>query len=146
MLIRPMVIEDYDRVFDLWLHTPGMGLNDVDDTREGIARYLRRNPTSCFVAENEGQIVGVMLGGHDGRRGFIHHAAVAASHRKQGIGEQLSRQVLAALRAEGITKVALVAYTHNQVGNRFWDQQGFLVREDLVYRDKTLRAFEKIET
>ena len=83
MQIRIMVSQDYDRVFDLWLHTPGMGLNDVDDSREGIERYLRRNPTSCFVAESEGDIVGVILSGHDGRRGFIHHAAVAVTHRRQ---------------------------------------------------------------
>ncbi|HNW86191.1 MAG TPA: GNAT family N-acetyltransferase [Candidatus Limiplasma sp.] len=146
MQIRIMNAADYDRVFALWLHTPGMGLNDVDDSREGIERYLRRNPQTCFVAENQDGIVGVMLSGHDGRRGFIHHAAVATEQRRQGIGEALTERVLEALRKEGITKVALVAYERNVVGNQFWESHGFLERTDLIYRDKTLRDFSTLST
>ena len=146
MQIRIMVLQDYDRVFDLWLHTPGMGLNDVDDSREGIDRYLRRNPTSCFVAESEGEIVGVILSGHDGRRGFIHHAAVAVTHRRQSIGRQLTEHAMASLTAEGITKVALVAYERNAIGNSFWESHGFAQRTDIVYRDHALRDFTIIST
>ena len=83
--IRPMTIDDYQGVYDLWLATPGMGLNDRDDSPEGIAAYLARNPTTCFVAEKASDIVGVILCGHDGRRGFIYHLAVRPSARRPGI-------------------------------------------------------------
>jgi ribosomal protein S18 acetylase RimI-like enzyme len=87
--IRPMTIADYDGVYDLWISTPGMGLNATDDSREGIAQYLRRNPATCFVAEEAGRIVGVIMAGHDGRRGFIYHTAVRPECRKQGIATLL---------------------------------------------------------
>ena len=67
--IRVMSINDYDGVYDLWINTPGMGLNSTDDSREGIEKYLNRNPTSSFVAECNGMIIGVIMSGHDGRRG-----------------------------------------------------------------------------
>ena len=76
MDIRVMTKEDYDQVYDLWIHTPGMGSNTIDDSQEGIERYLRRNLDMCFVAEKSNQIVGVIIAGHDGRRGFIYHTDV----------------------------------------------------------------------
>lgn len=89
MLIRKMTIQDYDGVYSLWLDAPGMGLNAADDSREGIAKYLIRNPNTCFIAENNGEIIGVILSGNDGRRGFIHHTAVRVSERGQGIGRAI---------------------------------------------------------
>lgn len=146
MRIRNMNLADYDGVYDLWIHTPGMGLNDVDDAREGIASYLRRNPDTCFVAEDGGEIVGVILSGHDGRRGFIHHTAVKVSARGQGIGGALVDRALAALKAEGITKVAMVVFQRNEIGNRFWEGRGFEARGDLVYRNKSLVELVRIDT
>lgn len=81
MQIRKMTIDDYDSLYELWIHTPGMGLNDVDDSREGISRYLERNPKTCFVAEENGRLLGGILSGHDGRRGYIYHTAVAAGEQ-----------------------------------------------------------------
>ena len=89
MTIRAMHMEDYDAVYALWLESTGMGLNDYDDSREGIGRYLRRNPESCFVAEDDGAIVGAVLAGHDGRRGHLNHLAVAPERRRQGLGRAL---------------------------------------------------------
>ena len=83
--IRQMAIEDYELVYDLWIHTPGMGLNTADDSKEGIARYLKRNPTTCFVAESGDKVVGALLAGHDGRRGYLYHAAVLPGFQRQGI-------------------------------------------------------------
>lgn len=140
-----MTIADYEEVYQLWLATPGMGLNTSDDCREGIQRYLSRNPNTCFVAKQDG-IVGVILSGHDGRRGFIHHTAVALHVRHQGIGSQLVKHALAALRKEGILKVALVAFQRNEEGNAFWNAQGFTSREDLTYRNKALIDLERIDT
>ncbi len=146
MQIRPMTINDYASVYALWLSCAGMGLNDLDDSREGIARYLARNPNTCFVAEDEGRIAGVILTGHDGRRGFIHHTAVHPDFRRRGIAHQLVETALEALRAEGIHKVALVVFERNQPGNDFWQQQGFTAREDLVYRNRALSQLRRIDT
>ncbi len=144
--IRGLRAEDYEVVYALWLSCKGMGLNDVDDSREGIARYLARNPNTCFAAEKDGAIVGVILSGHDGRRGFIHHTAVSPDARGQGIGSALVERALGALGGEGISKVALVAFAHNEAGNAFWEKQGFTVRGDLVYRNKALVQMTRIDT
>lgn len=136
--IRRMAADDYDAVYQLWRSTPGMGLNAADDSREGIERYLLRNPSTCFVAECSGIIVGAILAGHDGRRGFIYHVAVAAEYRNLGIGTELVRFALAALKEVGIHKAALVAFSKNDAGNLFWERRGFQRREDLFYRNKSL--------
>jgi N-acetylglutamate synthase len=138
LTIRLMTIADYDNIYTLWTGTPGVGLNDVDDSREGIARYLARNPSSCFVAEKEGRIVGTILSGHDGRRAFIYHAAVALNEREQGVGSQLVDCVIAALKREGIQKVVLVAFRHNLIANMFWEKRGFRERTDLCFRSREI--------
>ena len=134
MEIRNMTINDYDEVYNLWINTPGMGLNNIDDSRDGIERYLKRNPETC------------LLSGHDGRRGYIHHTAVAVTERRQGIGKALLNRVLNALEKEGINKVALVAFSKNEIGNRFWEKNGFIVRDDLVYRNKEIKEMVRIDT
>jgi len=110
MLIRKMTIDDYDSVYDLWLNTPGIGLNDLDDSRKGIEKYLRRNPETCFVAEKDNKIIGAILCGNDGRRGYIHHTTVAEAERKNGVGTALVEAAINALEREGINKVALVVF------------------------------------
>jgi len=144
--IRLMSIADYDEIYNLWLNTPGMGLNTTDDSRAGIEKYLKRNPTSCFVAETEGRLAGVIMAGHDGRRGYIHHTAVLPAYRNRGIASRLVDCAMAALEKEGIHKVALVAFKTNAGGNAFWEKIGFTDREDLVYRNKNIHVLQKIET
>ena len=138
MQIRKMTINDYEEVYQLWTNTPGMGMRSVDDSKEGISKYLNRNTETCFVAESEGKIIGVILSGHDGRRGYILHTAVSATIRKQGIGTMLVNTAIEALKEQGINKVALVAFRTNKLGNSFWEKQGFEERNDLVYRNKSL--------
>lgn len=138
MQIRKMTINDYEEVYQLWINTTGMGMRSVDDSKEGIAKYLNRNPETCFVAESENEIIGVILCGHDGRRGFIHHTAVSEAVRKQGIGTALLNAAIEALKKQGINKVSLVAFCTNNLGNSFWESQGFIERTDLVYRNKSL--------
>ena len=145
-VIRVMTIEDYDGVYDLWIHTPGMGLNTTDDSREGIEKYMERNPATCFVAEDDGKIIGVIMAGHDGRRGFIHHTAVAPAYRNQGIAGELVNHAMEALDREGIQKAALVVFEKNELGNGFWEKMGFTTREDLVYRNKNIHELERIDT
>ena len=83
MEIRPMCIDDYEALYQLWLSCPGMGLNDLDDSREGIAAFLERNPATCFVAAEGETIAGCILVGTDGRRAYVYHTAV-----HQGIGHK----------------------------------------------------------
>ena len=144
--IRVMTIEDYDGVYNLWINTPGMGLNSTDDSREGIEKYIKRNPTSCFVAEDNDKIVGVIIAGHDGRRGYIYHTAVLPAYRKQGIAKRLVDSAMSALDAEDINKVALVAFKKNELGNGFWENIGFINRDDLVYRNKNIHELNRIDT
>lgn len=146
MKIRLMTISDYNQVYELWINTPGMGLNNLDDSKEGIDRYLKRNPSTCFVAEDEGKIIGVIMSGHDGRRGFIHHTAVLETYRRQGIGKKLVDKALNALEQEGINKVALVVFERNKLGNSFWENMGFESRNDLVYRNKSIRELKRLDT
>ena len=146
MQIRTMTIGDYDRVFALWMSCKNMGFNDLDDSREGIGRYLARNPDTCFVAEDGGELAGVILAGHDGRRGFIHHMAVAEAFRRRGVGATLAERALGALKAEGIHKVALLAFKRNEAGNAFWERMGFTVRDDLNYRNRALTEMRRIDT
>lgn len=146
MIIRQMVIDDYEAVYDLWIHTPGMGLNNLDDSREGIEKYLKRNPTTCFLAEDEGKIIGAIMSGHDGRRGFIYHTTVHKDYRKLGIGKMLVQHAMQALEKEGINKVALVAFERNEIGNAFWEKMGFADRNDLVYRNKSIHEMIRMDT
>ena len=139
-----MIIEDYDDVYRLWTLTKGMGLNNLDDTKIGINIFLQRNPNTCFVATLHNKIIGTIITGHDGRRGYIYHTAVSENFRKKGIGQKLVTSSLSALKTEGINKVALVVFSKNKLGNLFWEKIGFRKREDLIYRDKTINEMEKI--
>ncbi len=136
--VRPLRPEDAGPLCALWARTPGLGLRALDDSPEGVARFLQRNPTTCFGAFSRGRLVGSVLCGHDGRRGYIYHTTVDAELRGRGIGRALVRRAEEALRAEGIHKAALVAFASNREGNAFWESLGYGERKDLVYRNRSL--------
>ncbi len=146
MNIRKMTIDDYDDVYALWMSCAGMGLNNLDDSRNGIDIFLKRNPDTCFVAERDNKLVGVIMAGNDGRRGYIYHTAVHPQYRKQGVASRLVNTVLLALEQCGIHKVALVVFERNRHGNQFWEHRGFTVRGDLVYRNKEITEMIRIDT
>lgn len=146
MQIRKMIIDDYEEVNAIWRSCVGMGLNNLDDSKEGITRFLIRNPNTCFVAIDGNNLIGVIIVGNDGRRGYIYHTAVNPEYRKQGIGAKLVDTALQALKEAGINKVALVVFDNNDTGNAFWERRGFTKREDLVYRNKTLTEMVRIDT
>ena len=146
MKVRKMLFSDYKSVYRLWLNTPGMGLNTVDDSETGIKKYLRRNPNTCFVAEKEGEIAGVILSGHDGRRGLIYHLAVKVSEREQGLGSKLLEHAIEALKNEGIAKIYIVVFKNNEPGNAFWEKQGFVIPSESIYRAKEIISIEHMDT
>ena len=133
--IREMLIEDYDKVRALWMMISGFGIRSMDDSREGVTRFLLRNPGCSVVAELDGEIIGAILCGHDGRRGCLYHVCVHPDHRKQGIGKTMVVFAMEALKKEQINKVCLIAFTRNDIGNAFWKEIGWTKREDLNYYD-----------
>ena len=137
-MIRVMTIDDYDEVYALWKKIKGLGIRSIDDSREGVDRFLRRNPTTSVVAEEDGHIVGSILCGHDGRRGCLYHVCVDEKHRRRGIGKDMVVHAMKALKDEHINKVSLIAFTKNDVGNAFWNTIGWTERLDLNYYDFTL--------
>lgn len=141
-----MNISDYEKVYAIWISCKGMGLNNLDDSREGIERFLLRNPETCFVAEADETVVGVIMAGHDGRRGYIYHTAVLPEYRNRGIAAKLVENAMSAMKNAGINKVALVVFDRNEGGNAFWEKMGFAVREDLVYRNKSITEMTRIDT
>ena len=132
--VRTMTVEDYEGLHALWLTIHGFAIRSIDDSREGVERFLKRNPTTSVVAAAEdGSVVGGILCGHDGRRGCLYHVCVREDYRRLGIGKAMN-----ALKEEQINKVSLIAFTVNDIGNAFWNCIGWTKREDLNYYDFTL--------
>ena len=138
--IRKVTIDDYDSIYALWDSTEQSrrALNPVDDTREGIEKYLNRNPNTCFAAVQGDRIIGVILTGHDGRRGIIHHMCVHPDFRRMGIAARLVAAAEEALKREGIQKVFGLVFVDNEPANAFWESQGYSLRTNLNYRNKSL--------
>ena len=135
-----VTIDDYDAIYELWISTEQSkrALNPVDDSREGIERYLKRNPNTCFAALKDGKIIGVILTGHDGRRAIVHHMCVHKDYRRMGIAAHLVSLAENALKEEGIQKVFGLVFKDNDNANEFWEKQGYSLRTNLNYRNKSL--------
>ena len=143
ILLRNVTIEDYDLIYNLWISTEQSkrALNPVDDSREGIEKYLNRNPNTCFLAYDElepDKIAGVILTGHDGRRAIIHHLCVHPDHRRKGIADMLVKAAEDALQKEGINKIFGLVFKDNDIANAFWESEGYSLRTNLNYRNKSL--------
>ena len=138
MIVRTMTIEDYQGVHDLWMTIKGFAIRSIDDSREGVERFLKRNPAISVVAEENGEIVGSILCGHDGRRGCLYHVCVREDCRMRGIGKGMVVRCMEELEKEKISKVSLIAFTENDIGNAFWKEIGWTKREDLNYYDFVL--------
>ena len=137
-MIRIMTTEDYDGVRALWMKIKGFGIRSIDDSREGVERFLKRNPTTSVVAIEDGKIVGSILCGHDGRRGCLYHVCVDEAYRMRGIGKSMVVKCMEALKQEEVNKVSLIAFTKNDIGNAFWKEIGWTKRGDLNYYEFTL--------
>ncbi len=144
MNLRKMEISDYDRVHALWMSIRGFAIKSIDDSREGVTMFLERNPDTSVVAEEDGKVVGAILCGHDGRRATLYHVCVHENYRLRGIGKSMVVWAMNRLKEKKINKVALIAFTRNDVGNAFWKSIGWKERTDLNYYDFTLNT-ENIE-
>lgn len=146
--IRTMRIEDYEGVYGLWKTIHGFGLRSIDDSREGTERFLKRNPDTSIVAEWDGEIVGSILCGHDGRTGYFYHVCVDERYRNQGIGRKMATAAMRALQKEQINKVSLIAFKTNEIGNQFWHRFGWKERTDVnvydfILNDENITRFNK---
>ena len=151
MQIRPMRMGDYDEVCALWKRTRGVGVGR-SDRKENIRKYLRRNPGLSFVAREDdkpatrragksaGKLVGAVLCGHDGRRGFIGHLAVDRDFRGKGIGKSLVDKCLAGLKRIGIHRCYVFVFTSNLSGQKFWKHTGWRSHSDFTFMSKDLPA------
>ena len=137
LLFEPLTIARYESVYALWDRCPGVGLSSADD-RENIAAYLDRNPGMSFIALAGTEVVGVILGGHDGRRGYIHHLAVDETVRRRGIGKQLVKNCLNTLEEAGIQKCHLFIFHENEKGTAFWEANGWTLRQEIRVMSKHL--------
>lgn len=135
--IREIHVDDYSEVHNLWSDTPGMGLNEAD-SRENFQKFILRNKGMSFCCIKENRIAGTVLCGHDGRRGYIYHVAVAVQYQGRGIGSMLVEQSLQRLREEGIVKCHLFAFTDNKPGNAFWNATGWAKRDDIFVYSKSI--------
>ncbi len=142
--IRKMTADDYDGVHALWMTIKRFSIRSIDDSREGVRKFIERNPDTSVVAEDDGTIIGAILCGHDGRRATFYHVCVREDYRLRGIGHAMVVEAMNALKREKINKVALIAFTRNDIGNAFWKSIGWKQREDLNYYDFTLNT-ENIE-
>lgn len=139
-MVRKMTIEDYAQVYALWMKIKGFAIRSIDDSEAGVERFLKRNPDTSVVAVEDGRVVGAILCGHDGRRGCMYHVCVDPEYRMRGIGKAMVVFAMNALKHENISKVSLIAFTENDIGNAFWKRIGWTKREDLNYYDFVLNT------
>ena len=137
MQIRLMRPEDYTNAIQLWQELPGLGLSSAD-RQEAIQTFLKRNPNTCFVAVQAYKVIGTILGGSDGRRGYLYHLAVHTDHQKQGLGKELVQTCLDALQQQGIEKCHIFVIADNQEGLNFWQRIGWELRSDILVLSKNI--------
>lgn len=147
-IIRAMQKQDYEAVFALWCEIKGFGIRSIDDSKENIHAFLERNKDLSAVCEltqdlngAQNKIIGSILCGHDGRTGSFYHVCVHQDYRKHGIAHKMSEFCIAALKRDKINKITLIAFKNNAVGNAFWQNYGFVLREDANYYDLSLNDF-----
>ncbi len=124
IITRELRIDDYERAVALWEEVEGVEVCE-GDSRAEICAYLERNANLSRIAEVDGVLAGAALCGHDGRRGFIYHFAVAIVFRGRGIGRLLLEDCLRGLRAAGLQRAIILVADDNSLGQQFWLRNGW---------------------
>lgn len=137
MGVREINNDDYNEIYALWSRTSGMGLSDAD-SKQNVEKFLIRNKGMSFCFEEDGNIIGTILCGHDGRRGYIYHVTVAEEYRGRGIGRILVEKSIQKLKEEGIIKCHLFIFADNESGNAFWSLSGWTRREDIFVYSRNI--------
>jgi len=139
-----MTIDDYENLIEMWKQTLNLGLRSLDDSKEGITIFLERNPNTNFVAYEDDKIIGAILSGHDGRRGYIYHTVVLPEYRRRGIGSDLVNMAVEALQKEDITRVCLNVMETNEQGKKFWMDKGWEKKDFLGFYSKSITDKENL--
>jgi ribosomal protein S18 acetylase RimI-like enzyme len=134
---REMFSSDYEAGLALWQRCPGMGLSDADE-KAPMIRFLEHNPGLSFIALDGDHLIGTVLCGSDGRRGYLYHLAVDPLYRKRGIGGELVRRVFDALHELEIHKCHIMVYATNESGLAFWRQDGWVTRPEIELMSKNV--------
>ena len=137
-MIKVMLIDDYENLFAMWENMPDIGLRSLDDSKEGISLFLKRNPKTNFTAYEDGRLAGAILCGHDGRRGYIYHTVVLPEYRGRGIASSLVEAAVNALKEERITRVCLNVTRNNEPGKKFWLDKGWEKKDFLEFYSKSI--------
>ena len=137
---RVLTENDYNGLYELWISQAmtKRAMNPVDDSKDGITRYIRRNPSTCFGAFEDEKMIGAILSGHDGRRGIIHHLCVNEDYKRRKIASTLVKMAEEGLKKEGIQKIFCIVFNNNDVANSFWEKTGYSLRTNINYRNKSL--------
>jgi ribosomal protein S18 acetylase RimI-like enzyme len=136
-ILVPMSIEDYPGMIALWQSLEGIGLSGADE-QENLAGFIKQNAGACFVLKEDNRVVGTILTGNDGRRGYIYHLAIKPKYQKQGYGRKLVEKALDALKTAGIQKSHIFVISDNQAGIDFWEHIGWTLRDDVLIMSKDL--------
>jgi len=142
---RNMLIKDYEDALALWKSLPGMGLSNAD-AKDHIEKFLKKNPHTCWIALCGDDVVGTILGGSDGRRGYLYHLAVHKDLHNQGIGKGLLSRCLSAFKRSGIQKCHIMVYHDNHAGIAFWQHVGWTIRKDVLTMSRELIASKHIRS
>jgi ribosomal protein S18 acetylase RimI-like enzyme len=135
IMVRKMTMDDYAKVHELWMNIHKFAIRSIDDSKDGVQRFLMRNPDTSVVAVSNGELIGSILCGHDGRTASFYHVCVKEEFRNQGVGKTMVMHCMKALEKEKVSKISLVAFKDNEVGNCFWKEEGWQKREDLNLYD-----------
>ena len=137
--IKVMDIKNYNEIIELWKNSNGVGMNEYDDSRKSLKKFINRNPKTCFIAENnKNEIIGTIIGGNDGRRGVIYHLVVKSEYRNNGIGKKLLEKVEKEFVKDGIRRINLFVLKDNEIGNIFWEKSGYGIRNVAIFRSKKI--------
>lgn len=139
IMYKTFTIDDFDAAVVLWQSCEGIGLSDAD-SKCNIQRFLDRNPETSFATYEGESLVGTVLGGHDGRRGYLYHLAVHPDRRKRGVGRNLAAKCLDALSSEGISKCHLFIFNQNKRGIAFWNSLGWTLRSDIAVISRVMET------
>ena len=143
--IRKMVIGDYAEVYKLWHEIKNFAIRQIDDSKEGIVKFLNRNKTTCGVAVYDGKIIGSILCGHDGREACFYHVCVREDMRNHGVATHMVNYIIDKLNKLNINKIRLVAFKNNKLGNKFWKDIGFAQNKNINIYEKVLNKSNHIK-
>lgn len=143
--IRTMTASDYDEVYKLWHSIKSFAIRQIDDSRDGIVKFLKRNKTTCVVAVCDGKIIGSILCGHDGREACFYHVCVREDMRNHGVATHMVNYIIDKLNKLSINKIRLVAFKNNKLGNKFWKDIGFAQNKNINIYEKVLNKSNHIK-